>query len=53
MVIANVMCDKVIPSCLHSFCSDCIEECLRMFGNECPVVMLVMLYRIQRMDCMS
>jgi len=30
----------VVPECLHSYCGDCIEECLRMFGNECPACLV-------------
>jgi len=30
----------VIPKCLHSFCGDCVSECIRMFGNECPACMV-------------
>ena len=30
----------VVPKCLHSYCGDCISECLRMFGNECPACLV-------------
>ena len=30
----------VVPACLHSYCGDCISECLRMFGNECPACLV-------------
>ena len=30
----------VVPACLHSYCGDCIHECLRMFGNECPACLV-------------
>jgi len=30
----------VVPACLHSYCGDCISECIRMFGNECPACLV-------------
>ena len=30
----------VVPECLHSYCCDCVKECLRMFGNECPACLV-------------
>ena len=30
----------VVPACFHSYCGDCISECLRMFGNECPACLM-------------
>ena len=30
----------VVPACFHSYCGDCVSECLRMFGNECPACLV-------------
>ncbi len=27
---------KVVMTCLHRFCEECIDKCLRMNNNECP-----------------
>ena len=27
---------KVVMSCLHRFCEECVDKCLRMNNNECP-----------------